>query len=80
MLAIKYANTCTWSKSKNKSMSQKSVKFHIKNNDYFGTLATVLELLRQNIENNKFKKEYKKILSNLIKDLIYLQKEFIIKK
>ena len=32
-------------------MSLKSVKFHIENNDYFGTVATTLSIVRQNIDN-----------------------------
>lgn len=58
---------------------RQSVDFHAKNNDYFGTLATIMELLNQDeiIEN---KKELKKILKNLKKDLMYLQKDFLIIK
>lgn len=59
-------------------MSKKSVEFHIKSNDYFGTLATVLSLIKQTPESNK---TLIKTLSSLIKDLLYLQKEYkIIKK
>lgn len=28
-------------------MTEESVQFHIRSNDYFGALATVLDLLRQ---------------------------------
>lgn len=35
-------------------MSKRSVEFHIKSNDYFGTLATVLSLIRQNLGNKEF--------------------------
>lgn len=31
-------------------MSKKSVEFHIKSNDYFGTAATVLSLVKQTPE------------------------------
>jgi hypothetical protein len=54
-------------------MSQKSVKFHIKSDDYFGTLATVLSLVSQTPENNK---HHTKTLEILVKDLMYLQKEY----
>lgn len=57
-----------------------TVDFHVQQHDYFGTLSTIVELLNQNciLEN---KTELKKILKNLKKDLIYLQKNFdIIKK
>ncbi len=53
--------------------------FHIKKNDYFGTLATILELIQ---EDNILKdsKKIKTILSDIKNDLIYLQENFIIKK
>ncbi len=59
---------------------KKTVDFHIQQNDYFGTLATIISLINQDyiLEN---KKELKKLLTSLIKDLDYLQKNFeIIKK
>lgn len=54
-------------------MSQKSVKFHIESSDYFGTLATVLSLIKQSPGNIK---EHERGLNNVIKDLMYLQKEY----
>lgn len=58
-------------------MSKESLEFHIKSGDYFGTLATALSLVRQNILNDReIKKAYIKILENLEKDLVYLQKEY----
>ncbi len=58
---------------------KKSVNFHVQKNDYFGTLATIMELMSQdNILDNK--KELKKILERLKKDLLYLQENFIINK
>ncbi len=44
-----------------------SLKFHIESQDYFGTLATVLGLCRQ---------ENKSIPEHIIDDLIYLQKNY----
>ncbi len=62
-----------------KVRDKKSVNWHIKQNDYFGTLATIVNLINQDyILNNK--KELQKILKSLGKDLNYLQKNFIIKK
>lgn len=59
-------------------MSKKSLEFHVKSGDYFGTLATVISLAEQTILKNK---EQKNILKKLIKDLMYLQKEYkIVKK
>lgn len=58
-------------------MSQKSVKFHVESDDYFGTLATILSLLRQTSSIGKGSK----ILKRLEKDLMFLQKNYrIIKK
>jgi hypothetical protein len=56
---------------------KKSVNFHVQENDYFGTLATIMELMNQDdiLEN---KKELKKILGRLKKDLLYLQENFVI--
>ena len=62
-----------------KVRDKKSVNWHIKQNDYFGTLATIVNLINQDyILNNK--KELQKILKSLGKDLNYLQRNFIIKK
>lgn len=61
-------------------MSVKSVKFHIENNDYFGTLASILSLINQTLDSKKFKKINIKILSDLEKDLLYLQKKYKILK
>ncbi|MCF7820766.1 MAG: hypothetical protein K9M44_04870 [Candidatus Pacebacteria bacterium] len=57
---------------------KESASFHAQNNDYFGTLATIISLLEQNDKLQK--KDYKKILNNLKEDLIYLQKNFKIEK
>lgn len=61
-------------------MSKQSLEFHIKSDDYFGTLATVLSLMNQDIfEDNKDKQA--QILEEKIKELVYLQKNYkIIKK
>lgn len=59
-------------------MSNKSVEFHIKSGDYFGTLATIFSLIKQSTECSKISI---KTLESIIKDLLYLQKEYkIIKK
>ena len=63
----------------------KGLKFHANSNDYFGTLATVLDLLRQ--EEEKVIAEVKKKMDNhgrkfkkLKNDLQYLQKNYKITK
>lgn len=61
-------------------MSQKSVKFHIESSDYFGTLATILSLVRQNIENGDNDKLNIKMLKNYEKELMYLQDKYSIVK
>ena len=59
-------------------MSKKSLGFHIKSNDYFGTLATVSSLMSQTPKNNN---HYVKSLQKLVEDLMYLQNNYkIIKK
>jgi transcription initiation factor IIE alpha subunit len=69
----------------NKSLSyikdEDSVSFHVEKDDYFGTIATIIGLIGQNIEkNNNYKpKEVLSALKNLEKDLVYLQKNYYIK-
>lgn len=59
-------------------MSQKIVKFHIKSNDYFGTLATVLSMTKQ---VPKYIEKHIESLDKLEKDLMFFQKEYkIVKK
>lgn len=53
---------------------EKSVKFHVESNDYFGTLATILSLWQQN-------KEWpKENYQELHDDLMLLQNKYQIKK
>ena len=56
-------------------MNKRILEFHVRSNDYFGTLATILNLIIQSSNNNQ---KCKGILKNMIIDLIYLQKKFII--
>jgi hypothetical protein len=56
-------------------MHKRILEFHIRSNDYFGTLATILSLIIQSSNNGQ---KYKRIMKNIIIDLIYLQKKFII--
>lgn len=59
-------------------MSNKTVKFHVKSDDYFGTLAAVLSLIKQTPDSVT---QNIKILNLLEKDLMFLQKEYkIVKK
>lgn len=58
-----------------------SVKFHIASADYFGTIATVLELMFDEIKkgDQKNKTVLFKTILNLKKDLLFLQKNYQIK-
>lgn len=61
-------------------MSKKSVEFHVNNNDYFGTTATVISLIRQNLESKGVKKNIK-FLIELENHLVFMQNNyFIVKK
>lgn len=60
---------------------EKSVKFHVENDDYFGTMATVLSLLKQEIDKDQNQKEkIKKTFANMEKDFMWLQKNYKITK
>lgn len=62
-------------------MSRKPLEFHIKSDDYFGTLATILSLIRQNIEKEENRGVNIKTLKKAEKDLICLQGNYnIVKK
>lgn len=52
---------------------EKSVKFHVESDDYFGTLATILSLWQQ---EKKWPESYPEIHD----DLMNLQKNYYIKK
>ncbi len=57
----------------------KGVNFHVESSDYFSTLASVLSIVLEKIENHNNNEEKKlliKILKNTIKDCLYLQKNY----
>lgn len=62
-----------------------SVKFHVDNNDYFGTAATLISLIKKKLENiiKKAPLEERRLLQNaflnLEKDLLLLQKNYHIR-
>ncbi|MFA6416676.1 MAG: hypothetical protein WCW61_00625 [Patescibacteria group bacterium] len=58
-----------------------STKFHLSQDDYFGTIATILSLWRQNIEKNPdlINPDFYQTLNEVEKDLIWLQKNYQIK-
>lgn len=55
------------------------IRFHIANNDYFGTLATVLDLTRQTLGKSAREQGIAATLEALTKDLLYLQGSYDIK-
>ncbi|OGF25115.1 hypothetical protein A2303_02055 [Candidatus Falkowbacteria bacterium RIFOXYB2_FULL_47_14] len=56
------------------------LKFHVKSEDYFGTLATILDLFRLDVLEKKFIFDKDKVLKQIVKDLKYLQDNFVIVK
>ena len=58
------------------SLYKKSLKFHIESDDYFGTLATILNFLVQ----KEFIGNKDKIIREKVEELIYLQKNYKIIK
>jgi hypothetical protein len=54
-------------------MKKASLQFHIQQNDYFGTLATVLDLVSQDLDRRGYK-PHALTLSRLRDDLVYLQR------
>ena len=61
------------------SMTKESIQFHIRSNDYFGTLATVLDLLRQDARHG-YTRKHDATLRRLRDELMILQGRFCIVK
>ena len=59
-------------------MNEAGVQIHIENNDYFGTLATVLDLVSQDLRKKGHHGNAEK-LSRLRDDLLYLQNRYHIR-
>jgi hypothetical protein len=53
------------------SMTRESIEFHIRSNDVLGTLATVLDLLRQDARGG-YTARHDEALVRLRDDLVYL--------
>jgi hypothetical protein len=60
-------------------MSEASLQFHIEQCDYFGTLATVLDLVSQDLDRRGYHL-HANTLSGLRDDLIYLQQSHCIQE
>ena len=63
----------------NGCVPQPSLEFHIKQNDYFGTLATVLDQVAQQLRKQR-QTRHAAILLRLRDDLIHLQSNYRIEK
>ena len=59
---------------------RRGLEFHIRINDYFGTLATVLDLLRQDMEQSDEKQKNTELLRRVRDDLQYLQESHEIRQ
>ena len=60
-------------------MTEASIQFHIEKNDYFGTLATVIDLVSQDLPKNGQNRNAE-ILQRLRDNLVYLQRSHRIEK
>ena len=60
-------------------MTEASIQFHIEENDYFGTLATVIDLVSQDLQKNGQNRNAE-ILEGLRDNLIYLQRSHRIER
>jgi uncharacterized membrane protein YgaE (UPF0421/DUF939 family) len=63
----------------NAGMPKPSLEFHIKVNDYFGPLATVLDQVAQDLRKQK-QKRHAETLARLRDDLTHLQANYRIEK
>ena len=61
-------------------MKETRLEFHIGADDYFGTLATVLDLLRQEMERRGTRRRHAQVLMRMTEDLVYLQRNFRIER
>jgi hypothetical protein len=60
-------------------MTEESLQFHIEKNDFFGTVATVLDLLRQDLARRRYHR-HAETLTRLRDDLMYLQRSHRIER
>ena len=63
----------------NMGRKRKSVESHVAADDYFGTLASILELLRQDVGKLGRQRAHKELLGRLRDDLLHLQRNYKIK-
>ncbi len=55
-----------------------STRFHVEQDDYFGTIATIISLLKQTLKENPAKQlpDFIATLNNLERDLVWLQNNY----
>ena len=58
---------------------RRSIEGHIRHDDYFGTLATVFDLLRQDMGKSGKQRAHKELLERLRDDLLHLQNNYEIR-
>jgi hypothetical protein len=58
----------------------KGLEFHISVQDYFGTLATVIDLVRQDLGIRRYGERNEEVLMHMRDDLLYLQSHYEIGK
>ncbi len=59
-------------------METERIEFHIASHDYFGTLATILDLLRQDMKARGYSEKDAQLLERLTDELLYVQANHII--
>jgi len=60
---------------------RQGLEFHVKVDDYFASLATLLDLLRQSLGDSAWDRRVADSLEKSVEDLMYLHRNFkIIKK
>lgn len=61
-------------------MRRKRVDVHVQAGDYFGTLATLLSLMEQDVISEGWNRKYARWLRLWIDDLVYLQRHYKIER
>lgn len=58
----------------------KSLEFHLEVGDYFATIATMLNLIKQNFQDKEFEKVCTKSLIHYVDEFMYLQSKYKIER
>ena len=58
-------------------MDRRSLRFHVRSDDLFGTVATVLDSMRQEVEKSGYRRaRHSRLLRHLRDTLVYLQEHY----